>query len=156
MTTVGSALLQLLRFRSARPVLALPMPHTKHVLRRYGSQKPRRSRRAKVLNGESDGLARYMRELPIGGLARRVRRAQSRCTAGEASRGVHERSGVSRSGTAEARLGVTILIFAFYYVPCAVAGAVAGFLTGLRSRLGAGKSLVTAVASANSVDRSPR
>jgi hypothetical protein len=40
------------------------------------------------------------------------------------------------------------LIFAFYYVPCVVVGATAGFLTGLGSRLGGRKSLVTAVAGA--------
>jgi hypothetical protein len=40
------------------------------------------------------------------------------------------------------------LVLAFYYVPCAVVGAVAGLLTGLWSRLGAGKSLVTTVADA--------
>jgi hypothetical protein len=37
------------------------------------------------------------------------------------------------------------LIFAFYYVPCAAVGAAAGLLTGLWSRLGAGKSLITTI-----------
>jgi hypothetical protein len=40
------------------------------------------------------------------------------------------------------------LVFAFYYLPCAVVGAAAGLLTGLWSRLGAGKTSIVTVAGA--------
>ena len=40
------------------------------------------------------------------------------------------------------------LIFAFYYLPCAAVGAAAGLLMGLRSRIGAGKTLITTVVGA--------
>jgi uncharacterized membrane protein YeaQ/YmgE (transglycosylase-associated protein family) len=40
------------------------------------------------------------------------------------------------------------LIFAFYYLPCAVVGAAAGLLTGLWSGPGAGKRLITTIVGA--------